>query len=114
MSSHPELDGFDVSQLVQAFHRQVAGDKDVTFMYYSDVAWKLRERGEAGNIALWNEMSQLNKEKLRATLNALTAPLSANYRFAPLAAEIQSDLRAMLEKCLDDSDPLVIAEAIEG
>src|SRR5258708_33609902 len=96
MSLYPELDGLDVSKLVEAFHQQTAGDKDTTFMYYSDVAWKLREQGEAGNSALWNEMSHVNKEKLRAILIALTAPVSAKRRFVRLARERRSDLQDML------------------
>jgi HEAT repeat protein len=114
MSIYPELDALGISKLIEAFHRPAPDGQDYAYFYYSEVAWKLRQQGEVGNTALWDEISRANPDQLRAILFALTAPASAHHQLVSLAGDRLSELRELIQNHLDNSDSMIVAEAIDG
>lgn len=114
MSLYPELDGLGMTELVEAFHQPAPEGDEFAFAHYSEIAWRLRQQGETGNAALWNEIGKANKEQLRAILVALTAPITTHPQFKPLGHQRLLELRDLLTTCLDHTEPLIVAEAIDG
>jgi len=114
MSLYPELDGLGITELVEAFHQPAPEGDEYAFAYYSEIAWRLRQQGEAGNTALWNEIDKANIEQLRAILVALTAPVTAHPQIKPLGRQRWLELRDLLKTHLGHTEPLIVAEAIDG
>lgn len=114
MSLYPELDGLGITELLEAFHQPARDGDEYAFAYYSEIAWRLRQHSEMGNTALWNEIGKANMEQLRAILVALTAPVTVHPQFKPLGHQRLLELRNLLKTCLDYTEPLIIAEAIDG
>ncbi len=114
MSLYPELNGLGLTELAEAFHQPAPEGDEFAFAYYSEIAWRLRQQGEAGNTALWNEIGKANMEQLRAILVALTASVTAHPQFKPLGDRRLLELRDLLKTYLEHTEPLLVADAMDG
>ena len=110
----PEFNSLSLDQLIDVFHRPSPEGEDYAFEYYSEVALKIRQQGEIGVNALWNDIEKANIDRLRAIIVALSMPAITQPKLIPLANDRLLKLSGLLKKYLQHDEPFVIMEAIDG
>lgn len=103
MTIYHELDQLGLDELIGHFHLSPPDGPDYSYVYYSDVAFLIVEKGgQAGINYLRSEMSKVDSDQLRAILQ-------------PLAAHLLTDLsfKSLLITLLANGDPMLVMETID-
>lgn len=89
--------------LIARFQAPPPDGEEPGYVYYSDLALRIADEGKAGNEALLRFHATADDDRLRAILFALAShPAEA------------SRIRDLLLTYLDDTRPLIVAEAVDG
>jgi len=103
---YPELNDLSLAELIERFwgSRPDEDDDGDGVVYYSEVTLRMREFGHEGIEFLLNTANHCNLGQLRSILLALS--------FSPRINDPRID--NLVEVCLDDSRPIIIADAIRA
>jgi hypothetical protein len=116
MSYLPYLDNLTLEKLIARFHGpNPEGDG---YIYYDEVAIKIREKGKIGNRWLTRTlkiMDDSDEERLRAVLLALRFSHDSEFGgIVPLASSQKRAFSARLLAYLDDERPFIVGDTIEA
>jgi hypothetical protein len=103
---YPEFNDLRLPQLIELFwdRRFDSVDAGDGSIYYSEVAWRIVQRGHEGLQFLLDTANNCSVGQLRGILVALSFP--------PCLDDPRID--HLIEACLDNSHPIIIADAIRA
>lgn len=103
MSLYPELDGLPLDTLLARFGSEDPDKVGVDTPYYMEIALRITNCGEPGIQFLLNQAENSDHVRLRAIIAALGQARSSLF-----------DPAQLFPKYLKDSDPAIVAEAIDA
>lgn len=103
MSFYSELDPLNLEKLIGYFQDIPFDGEDDPFLYYSEVALLISEKGKAGISFLQSQIDKADTARLVAILFSLAEPLQEDRKF-----------RDLLVSYLEDKRPMVVAQAIDS
>lgn len=115
MSLYPELDNLNLDELIARLQSPSPEGEEYAAGYYFEVTLEIRKRGKTGNVFLMKQLDQVEPERLRAVIFALSFPYEkARSRMQPHGEQDQDELRKRLCMFLADDRQFIVAEAIDG
>ena len=101
MIVYKELDNLNLEELINCWHEPSPDGEEYAASYDSEVAFLIRDQGEAGIAFLVGEISKADTERLGSILSTLP----------PLEHPVLADI---LVRYLHDERPHIVASAIIG
>ncbi|MEM7535550.1 MAG: HEAT repeat domain-containing protein [Chloroflexota bacterium] len=103
MGLYTELDDLSFAELAASFQSAPPDGNDYAFTYYTEVALLIHAYGNPGVKFLIEETIGVSSAKVRAVIFALTQ-----------TPEDDEAIHTLVRGFLDDDDPLIVAETIDG